>query len=264
MPALQTLSHPENPRGFLGLRIAQFRRASCSHLPASQIQNGDAVPSRNMFGQGAATTQLDVVGMGANGENINRRWRRHSKFVQWQSYSTPANCLISLVRGEVVIKYEAVHWPLFIDQKFAEVPTHIRMAVAILLFLGQPLVHRMDILPFDGDLFHHLEGHPVIFAAEGLDFASAEPDSWPPKSLHGKPKMMKSSWLALIPKGLQVLVLGSKTAFGRRIDNQNALAPKLLKVKLFSLQCVGTEAVKIDCAVHRLGHAVSTAKKHSE
>ena len=121
----------------------------------------------------------------------------------------------------------------------------------------------MDILPFDGDLFHHLEGHPIIFAAEGLDFASAA-RLLASKVIACKAQNAEFLLVALIPKGLQVLVLGSKTAFGRRIDNQYALAPKLLKVKLFSLQCVGTEAVKIDCAVHRLGHAVSTAKKHSE
>ena len=88
----------------------------------------------------------------------------------------------------------------------------------------------MLILSFYVHFFHHLEAYTIIFGAE-IAYLISRTRFLPTKLIARKPEHHKTFTGVLLKQSLKLLVLRSVSAPAGCIDDQNALAPKLVKSK---------------------------------
>ena len=133
------------------------------------------------------------------------------------------------------------HPPVLAHQELLEVPGNVARELRPLT--RQQSVQRMALRPVDLQLGTQREAHPVVEAAELLNFLFAA-RLLPGKLVARKAKHVEALVLVILVEVLQGLVLRREATLGGNVDHQHHLALERCEGQLPAVQCVQFQVVK--------------------
>ena len=115
-----------------------------------------------------------------------------------------------------------------------EVPHHFVITNSVLFFLAKPLVDRVLRLTVNANFIHHLEGHAIVFLAEGGNIFSAsgllssEVVAW-------KSEDHEIICIRVLIQFFKAFILAGEAAFRCGIDNEHTLTFQLIEREYISI-----------------------------
>ena len=223
------------------LLVAQFRRTPRAHFAAREVDN--AGPLALTGHQRAARAQLDIIGVNAERENVQKSVLGHGRKFG-RNAQLPGSEGDDLFAHRVRARLEGGHQTaFFVHQKLVEVPTDFVIADAVLLRLAEPAVHGVLVVALlHNHLRHHLKGHAVILRAE-LCNLSCTARLLTSELVAGEPEDYEVVSMGLMQRLQLVLVGVSAAASG--VHDEHALALELGEIKIATVEGGGRQGMEV-------------------